>query len=145
MTLGAFSVVSIAGGKGEARQSIYEYAGLGKRDPWLALFLAVFLFSLAGIPPAVGFIGKFLIFGELVRGGFVGLTIVAVLFSLVSAYYYLRVIYLIYMREPLDEPAPVGLPRGVGILLGILLILVILLGILPSGLMDLASAPPVLF
>lgn len=145
MTLGAFTVVSIAGGKGEARQSIYEYAGLGKRDPWLALFLAVFLFSLAGIPPAVGFIGKFLIFAELVRGGFVGLTIVAVLFSLVSAYYYLRVIYLIYMRESLDEPAPVGLPRGAGILLGILLILVILLGILPSGLMDMASKAPALF
>ncbi len=145
MTLGAFTVVSIAGGRGEERQSIYEYAGLGKRDPWLAAYLAVFLFSLAGIPPTVGFIGKFLIFSELVRGGFVGLTIVAVLFSLVSAYYYLRVIYLLYMREPLDEPSPVGLPRGAGILLAVLLVLVILLGILPSGLMDLASASPALF
>jgi NADH-quinone oxidoreductase subunit N len=145
MTLGAFTVVAIAGGKGEKRQSIYEYAGLGKRDPWLAAFLTVFLLSLAGIPPALGFIGKFLVFAELVRGGFVGLTVVAVLFSLVSAYYYLRVIYLIYMREALEEIPAVGLPRAAGMLLIIILTLIIILGIFPAGLMELVGASPIAF
>jgi len=145
MTLGAFLVVGIAGGRGEERQSIYEYAGLARRDPWLAVFLSVFLFSLAGIPPTVGFVGKFLVFAELVRGGFVGLTVVAVLLSLVSAYTYLRVIYLMTMREALEEAPAAGMPRGAACLLGLSLALVVLLGIFPSGLMRLAAAAQGLF
>jgi len=140
MTLGAFLVLAVAGGRGEERQSIYEYAGLARRDPWLAIFLSVFLFSLAGIPPTVGFVGKFLVFSELVRGGFVGLTVVAVLLSLVSAYTYLRVVYLMTMRESLDEVPATGMPRGAALLLGFCVVLILLLGILPTGLMELASA-----
>jgi len=145
MTLGAFAVVAVAGGKGESRQSIYDYAGLARRDPWSAAFLAVFLFSLAGIPPTLGFIGKFLVFAELVRGGFLGLTVVAVLFSLVSAYYYLRVVYLMYMRKALDQTPSEGLSRGLGMLLFAILLMVIILGVLPAGLMSWAQAAPVAF
>ncbi|MDP6419491.1 MAG: NADH-quinone oxidoreductase subunit N [Candidatus Krumholzibacteria bacterium] len=139
MNLGAFAVVSLVGREGERYQSIYDYDGLAKQHPWMAAMMATFLFSLAGIPPAVGFVGKFLIFSELIKGGFLPLAVVGVLFSLVSAYYYLRVIYLMYMKDAYDErPAP-AMPASAGILMGLAMILILWFGIFPSGLLELAA------
>jgi NADH-quinone oxidoreductase subunit N len=79
--------------------SIDDYAGLGRRYPVLAAAMAVFMLSFTGVPPTLGFVGKFYLFRTAVEGGLVGLAIIGVLTSLVSAYYYLRVVVVMYMRE----------------------------------------------
>ncbi|MCS6908910.1 MAG: NADH-quinone oxidoreductase subunit N [Anaerolineales bacterium] len=79
--------------------SIQDYAGLGKKYPALAAAMSVFMLSLIGVPPTVGFLGKFYLFRAVLEGGFVGLAVIGVLTSLVSAYYYLRVVVVMYMQE----------------------------------------------
>ncbi len=139
MSLGAFAVVTLVGRKNEEYQSIYDYAGLARRQPWLAVLMSVFLFSLAGIPPTIGFTGKFMLFSEAVRAGFIGLTVIAVLNSVVSVYYYLRVIYLMTMKEEWEETPRVLVPAGVALLLAFCFILVIWLGLFPAGLIATAA------
>ncbi|MGH2676733.1 MAG: NADH-quinone oxidoreductase subunit N, partial [Actinomycetota bacterium] len=114
MILGAFGVVLLVSRTGEERTSLRAYQGLGRRNPLLGGLLVLFLLSLAGIPPTAGFMAKFLVFGAAVDAGLEGLVIVAVLASVVAAFFYLRVIVRMYMEEPADEdvvrtgPAPAG-------------------------------------
>jgi NADH-quinone oxidoreductase subunit N len=96
---GAWGVV-IALEKAEGRGlALEDYAGLGSKYPPLAAAMAVFMLSFTGIPPTLGFVGKFYLFRTVLEGGFVGLAIIGVLTSLVSAYYYLRVVVIMYMHE----------------------------------------------
>jgi NADH-quinone oxidoreductase subunit N len=76
-----------------------DYAGLGRKYPALAAVMAVAMLSFTGVPPTLGFVGKFYLFRTVLEGGFVGLALIGVLTSLVSAYYYLRVIVVMYMRD----------------------------------------------
>jgi NADH-quinone oxidoreductase subunit N len=99
MNAGAFSVLAALSGKGIERTSLEDLSGLGRRHPWLAASLAVFLLSLAGIPPTAGFLGKFYIFGSAVREGHIVLAVAAVLASLISVAYYLKVIVVMYMHD----------------------------------------------
>jgi NADH-quinone oxidoreductase subunit N len=104
MTLGAFAVVTLLEREGERYLDIASWAGLARRHPYLAVCMAVFLLSLAGIPPTVGFLGKWYVFAAAVTRGYVTLTIIGVATSMVSVYYYLRVVYVMFMREaPEDE------------------------------------------
>jgi NADH-quinone oxidoreductase subunit N len=80
-----------------------DYAGLGKRYPGLALAMAVFMLSFTGVPPTLGFAGKFFLFRAVLEGGYIGLAIVGVLASLISAYYYLRLVVVMYMQEGSPE------------------------------------------
>jgi NADH-quinone oxidoreductase subunit N len=105
MNAGAFSVLAALSGKGEERTSLADMAGLGRRQPWLAACMAIFLLSLAGIPPTAGFLGKFYIFSAAVARGHVLLAVAAVLASLIAAAYYLKVIVAMYMRDAETEPA----------------------------------------
>ena len=103
---GAWSVVIAleqAEGKG---LEIADYAGLGRKHPWLALAMTVFMLSFGGFPPTVGFVGKFYLFRVAVEGGFIGLAVVGVLASVVSVYYYMRVVTTMYMKE--GEPEARG-------------------------------------
>jgi NADH-quinone oxidoreductase subunit N len=104
MNAGAFAVLAALPGKGEERTMLSDLSGLGRRHPWLAASLAVFLLSLAGIPPTAGFLAKFYLFSAAVAAGYVGLAIVAVLASLISVAYYFKVIAAMYMREAATEP-----------------------------------------
>jgi NADH-quinone oxidoreductase subunit N len=109
----AFTAVTIASGR--ISDNIADYAGLGKRSPWLAAGLTVGLISLTGIPPAAGFIAKFYVFTEAFSAGLAWLVIIAVLNTVISAYYYLRVIRLMWLGEPAGD-APVtasGWPKAV--------------------------------
>ena len=108
MNLGAFAVVIALGRAGEPNEEIERYAGLGLRRPLLALAMGAFMLSLAGVPPLVGFAGKFYLFGAAVEAGYVGLAVVGVLNSVVSAYYYIWVIVQMYMFEGAVEPAPLS-------------------------------------
>ena len=83
-------------GKGLA---LYDYAGMGRKYPALAAVMAVAMLSFTGVPPTIGFVGKFYLFRTVIEGGFIGLAIIGVLTSLVSAYYYLRVVVIMYMQE----------------------------------------------
>ncbi|MFO7980437.1 MAG: NADH-quinone oxidoreductase subunit N [Candidatus Aminicenantes bacterium] len=100
MNIGAFSAVIALGKKGKEYLDLEDYAGIGFRYPWIGATLSIFLLSLAGFPPTGGFLAKFYVFSEAVQQGLVLLVIIGVLASLISVFYYLRIIVYMYMREP---------------------------------------------
>ena len=126
---------------------ISDYAGLAWRHPLIALAMAVFLFSLTGVPPTAGFVGKFYIFSAAVKAGYIGLAVIGVLMSAVSAYYYLRVVYVMYMQEPSAQPIKLHSIIGVNVVLAIAVYGILRFGVLPGGLLTLAyrSARSILF
>ncbi len=120
--------------------SLDDYAGLGRTSPFLAAALSVFLVSLAGIPLTGGFMGKFYLFSAAIQKGYIGLAIIGVLNSLLSVYYYFRVLIVMYMREPAQpplEPAPMALPVLAIIALGV--VCVFWLGVYPAHILNLAA------
>ncbi len=104
MNLGVFAVVVMMREENFSGEQIEDYSGLSKHHPILALLALLFLFALAGVPPTAGFIAKFYIFVALLDQGYVVLTVLAVLFSVIAAFFYLRIVMLIYMREPRRKP-----------------------------------------
>ncbi|MBI5015868.1 MAG: NADH-quinone oxidoreductase subunit N [Deltaproteobacteria bacterium] len=107
MNIGAFACVIMAGRKGQENTTVEGWAGMGLKFPILGLAMTVFMFSMAGIPPTAGFIGKFLIFKAAIREGYVWLTILGVLNSAASVYYYLRVTVVMYFKEPAEGAQPI--------------------------------------
>ena len=140
-TAGAFGALLLLERAGREAVEIGDLGGLAARHPLLALSLAVFLLSLIGIPPTGGFVGKFYLFGAAVQAGYVWLAVIGVLNSAVAAYYYLRIIVYMYMREP-DEAAPAAMVPSVAGALALVVSLwgVMQLGIMPAPLLGLAQA-----
>ena len=114
MNVGAFAVISHFGGAGERYVTLEDYAGLGRRSPLLAAVLTIFLLSLIGIPMTGGFFAKFYVFSAALQANLVWLTIIGVLNSAIGAYYYLRLVVLMYMREPREEAAVAPIPAALG-------------------------------
>jgi NADH-quinone oxidoreductase subunit N len=140
-TAGAFGVILLLERNGREAVRLEDYGGLAIRHPMMALALSIFLLSLIGIPPTGGFVGKFYLFGAAVRAGYVWLAVIGVLNSAVAAYYYLRLIVYMYMREPEAGEPTVLLPSFAGCMaLVVALWGVAQLGILPAPLLDLAQA-----
>jgi len=138
MNIGAFTVVILLGKKGEENTLINDYAGIGYRHPLLAIAMAVFMFSLAGVPPTAGFMAKFYVFSAAVKANYYWLAIIGVLNSAVAAYYYLRVLIYIYFREPERELA-IGSFSPAAVLAVIISVWGVLnMGILPSAFLALA-------
>jgi NADH-quinone oxidoreductase subunit N len=135
LILGAFGVVILVSERGERRTSLAAYRGLARRSPWLAAALALFLLSAAGIPPAAGFMAKVLVFEAAVRAGSWPLVLIAVLASVAAAFFYLRVVALMYMREA-EEHAPVRSPLVARLALAVPAVLTLLLGVVPSVLLN---------
>jgi NADH-quinone oxidoreductase subunit N len=135
MILGAFGVVLLVSRVGEERTALRSYRGLGRRNPLLGALLALFLLSLAGLPPTAGFIAKVLVFQAAVRADLEGLVVVAVLASVVAAFFYIRVIVLTYMEEP-EEVAEVPSAPGPGLALAAAAAVTVVLGVLPGLLLD---------
>jgi len=96
---GAWAIVVLLEQQEGKGLNLQDYAGLGKKQPALAAAMTVFMLSLTGVPPTLGFLGKFYLFRAVLEGGFVGLAVIGVLTSLISAYYYLRVVVIMYMQE----------------------------------------------
>jgi NADH-quinone oxidoreductase subunit N len=139
MNLGAFGIVAyLSRSRAQEADSISGYAGLAQRRPFAAAALAIFMFSLAGIPPSVGFIGKFYIFDAVVKAGLIPLAIWGVVNSLISVYYYLRVVLTMYMKPAGDESYDGGSWEMV-FAAGMLALAVIILGVIPGRLYELAS------
>ena len=139
MNLGAFGVVMAVGHKGEANEEIADYAGLGFRYPALGAAMAVFLLSLTGVPPLVGFTGKFYIFGAAVQAGYIGLAVIGVLNSVVSAYYYIGVIVTMYMQEGDKEIGVLSARPYLALAIIITALGTVLMGIFPGPYMVLAK------
>ncbi len=139
MNIGAFAIITIIGKKGEANNNVQDYAGLGVKRPVLALCLAIFLFSLAGIPPTAGFIGKFYLFAGAVQQGYIWLAIIGVLNSAASVYYYLRVMVYMYMKTPEEDFNWVKLTPAVALCIIIAVAGVLIPGIIPNSVLNLAA------
>lgn len=150
MNLGAFCAVVATSMGGEELTRIDDYAGMGLTRPLLAGMLALFMVSLAGLPPTGGFVAKFYIFSAAVKGGNVWLVVIAVLNSVISVYYYLRLVVVMYMHEPVGEgeaASPISSSRGWSYAFTVLLIAVIgtlNLGIFPGAMMDFAMRATIL-
>jgi len=138
MNLGAFGVVILYGRKGEENLNISDYSGMASKHPLLAAAMAIFMFSLAGIPPTAGFVGKFYIFSAAVKAGYIGLAIIGVLNSALSVYFYLRVTVMMYMRNPEKEFAGLILSPAMAIALIIAVFGTLQMGITPSHYLNLA-------
>jgi NADH-quinone oxidoreductase subunit N len=139
MNVGAFAVVSHFGSAGERYVSLEDYSGLGRRSPLLAAILTIFLLSLIGIPITGGFFAKFYVFSAALQANLVGLVIIGVINSAVAAYYYLRIIVVMYMREPREEVPVSPIPIGLGVALAISVVATIYLGILPGRVLEYAG------
>lgn len=137
-TLASFGIVLILSRAGFESEEISDFKGLNRRSPWLAFGVLLLMFSLAGIPPLVGFYAKLAVLQAAVNAGHVWLAVVAVVFSLIGAFYYLRVVKMMYFDEPEEGVpalnAPLSFREGI---LSINNLLIIVLGILPGGLMAL--------
>jgi NADH-quinone oxidoreductase subunit N len=131
MNVGAFGVVSLLETSAGERWTIDQCAGLSRTQPVLAFLMAVFMFSLTGIPPMAGFFGKYYVFAGAIEGGYTWLAILGVLMSVVSAYYYLRVVVVMYFQGGAATPA-VRLPRLGLVALVICAIALLGLGVFPS-------------
>ncbi len=133
-TLGTFALVMLLARSGFEAENIEDFKGLNQRSPWFALVMMVLLLSLAGVPPMVGFYAKLAVLQAALAAGQLWLVILAVLMSLVGAYYYLRVVKMMYFDEPVDT-ATIVAPVGMRVTLSLNGIAVVLLGILPGPLM----------
>jgi len=137
-TLGTFGLIMVLSRNGFESEEISDLAGLGKRSPWIAGVMALFMFSLTGIPPLVGFYAKFAVLQALVATGdhgYIVLAVVAVLLSLIGAYYYLRIVKTMFFDEPADA-TPVRGEVGATVLLALNGLAALGLGLLPDGLMS---------
>ena len=132
MNIGAFGAVILAKTDDGESLMISDYAGLGIRKPLLAMFMTIMLLSLAGFPPTAGFVGKFYIFKSAVQAGHIWLVIVGAINTAISAFYYLRVVVTMYMREPEEELSFASYPGTLIVGLVLAAIGVLLIGILPS-------------
>ncbi|BAQ17524.1 NADH-quinone oxidoreductase subunit NuoN [Methyloceanibacter caenitepidi] len=137
MTLGTFAVILSLRRDGEMVEEIDQLAGLSRTSPLMALALAVLLFSLAGIPPLAGFFAKFYVFLAAVEAGLYALAIIGVLLSVVGAFYYLRIVKLMYFDEPVKGFEP--MPRPLAIVLGVAGVLIMLFFAFPSPLVAAAG------
>lgn len=139
MDLGAFGTVALLSRGDSDLDSVRGYRGLGFSRPWASALLTVCLFSLAGLPPTAGFIGKVILFKSVLQAGFTVLAIVGILTAIVSVYYYLAVVVSLFMR-PEEGPEVAARPTGFGMAVsGCILVAVILLGIVPSPLLSLIA------
>jgi len=142
--LGAFTIVSQLGGTGEKNLSLDDYAGLSERQPFVAAMLSIYLLSLLGLPVTAGFFGKFYIFKAAVNSHLISLAVLMAINSVIGAYYYLRVIVVMYMREPSAEAAaagPVPFPIGVTAVLLITFVGTILFGVYPNPVINFILRP----
>jgi NADH-quinone oxidoreductase subunit N len=139
MNIGAFAVIIMLRSEKFSGDNLEDYEGLGKTHPLAAALMLVFMFSLTGIPPTAGFIGKFYVFMSAINAGYTWVVLIAVVFSAISAYFYLRVVMLMYMKEP-KEAVELSSTPAVGLALAVALIGVLVIGIAPSFVVNAAKA-----
>ncbi len=134
---GAFAIIAIMSQKGVEFDELDDYRGLNARNPWLAFMMLLLMFSMAGVPPTVGFFAKLGLLEALVQANLVWLAVVALLCALIGAYYYLRVVMLMYFEEPVEgHAAPIKMAPDMFIAISINGAAALFLGLLPSFFID---------
>jgi NADH-quinone oxidoreductase subunit N len=141
MNLGAFAVIGIVEKEGDQNLLVDDYAGMRQSRPLLSALMAIFMFALAGVPPLAGFFGKYYVFLSVVKANMTWLAVIGVLTSLVSAYYYLRVVVLMYFREKKTEPES-GPSAVVMTAIVICAVAVIFIGLFPSLIVNAVQFKP---
>jgi len=136
MSLGAFGMVLFLSRAGFEAENIDDFRGLNQRSPWYAFIMLLLMFSMAGVPPMAGFYAKLSVIQSTIAAGQVWLAVVAVLFSLIGAFYYLRVVKLMYFDEPRDT-APLAGDWDMRVLLSANGLALLLIGLAPQSLMAL--------
>src|SRR5437899_742410 len=139
--LGAFTVVSHLGGAGEKRLDLNDYAGLGQRQPVAAAALSLYLLSLLGLPVTAGFLGKFYIFKAAIHSNLIWLAVLMAINSVIGAYYYLRLIVIMYMRDSQPGVDRIPFPASVNLVLMITALGTVYFGLFPNRLIAFASPP----
>ena len=139
MNVGAFAVVSHFANAGERYVTLEDYAGMGRRSPILAGALGIFLISLIGIPITGGFFAKFYVFSATLQSNLVILTVIGVINSAIGAYYYLKIIVMMYMREAREDVPVLPIPASLAVALVITLAATIYLGVLPGQVLGFAQ------
>ena len=137
--LGAFMIVAQLGGVGERHVDIQDFTGLARRQPAMAACLSLFLLSLLGMPVAAGFLGKFYVFNAALESNLIWLAIILALNSVIGAYYYLRVMVVMYMREPSQEIAAEPVPWTLAAVLWIAAAGTVYVGLFPTRVIDFAA------
>ena len=138
MNIGAFAVIIMLRSGDFTGENITDYEGLAKSHPLAAALMLVFMFSLTGIPPTAGFMGKFYVFMSAIQAGYTWVVLIAVIFSAISAYFYLRIVMLMYFKEP-KETVELASSPAIGLALAVTLIGVLVIGIIPSAFVNIAK------
>jgi NADH-quinone oxidoreductase subunit N len=136
MSVGAFGMLLLLSRAGFDCENLDDMRGLNRRSPWYAFVMMILMLSLAGLPPTAGFYAKLAVFSAAVSAGHIGLAVAAVLLSLVGAYYYLRIVKLMYFDDA-RETAPIGAPFSMHTLLSANGLVLLFFGIFPQPLMNL--------
>ncbi|MBT3195780.1 MAG: NADH-quinone oxidoreductase subunit NuoN [Candidatus Ruthia sp.] len=137
MSLAAFGVIILLNKKGFEAEEISDYKGLSKSSPWFALMMLAVMLSMAGVPPFIGFYSKFFILQQVISAGFVTVAIIAVVFAVISAYYYLQIIKSMYFNDA-DQELTIAAPMDMKLVLSINATLILVVGLFPDFWMKLA-------
>jgi NADH-quinone oxidoreductase subunit N len=136
MTLAGFGIILLLSRKGFEADQLDDLKGLNQRSPWHAFLMLIVMFSMAGVPPTLGFYAKFSVLQAALEAGYLWLVVFAVLMAVIGAFYYLRIIKLMYFDEPLDH-SPIVAPLDMRIVLGVNALALLVIGMMPQGLMEL--------
>ncbi|HEU4850584.1 MAG TPA: NADH-quinone oxidoreductase subunit N, partial [Telluria sp.] len=134
-TLGTFGLIMMLARAGFEAEELADFKGLSKRSPWFALVMTVLMFSLAGVPPAMGFMAKWAVLQAVVDTNQLWLAVVAVMFSLIGAFYYLRVVKVMWFDEPADKSV-IATPFDMRVVLSLNGIAILALGLVPGALLN---------
>jgi NADH-quinone oxidoreductase subunit N len=133
-TIGTFGLIMMLARAGFEAEELVDFKGLARRSPWFAVVMTVLMFSLAGVPPMMGFMAKWAVLQAVTATGQIWLAVLAVMFSLIGAFYYLRVVKVMWFDEPADT-APIATPFDMRVALSINGVAVVLLGLMPGALL----------
>lgn len=133
-TVGSFGLIMMLARAGFEAEELVDFKGLGRRSPWFAIVMTILMFSLAGVPPMMGFMAKWAVLQAVVTSGHLWLAILAVIFSLIGAFYYLRVVKTIWFDEPADISA-IATPFDMRVALSVNGVAIVFLGLVPGSLL----------
>lgn len=136
MTLAGFGIILLLSRKGFEADKLDDLKGLNQRSPWHAFLMLIVMFSMAGVPPTLGFYAKFSVLQAALQAGYLWLVVFAVLMAVIGAFYYLRIIKLMYFDEPVDH-SPIVAPFDMRVVLGVNALALLVIGMMPQGLMEL--------
>jgi NADH-quinone oxidoreductase subunit N len=139
MALGGFGIVMLLSRRGFEAEKLSDYKGLNERSPWFAAMMLLIMFSMAGVPPTVGFFAKMFVLEAVVSVDMTWLALVGVFFSIIGAFYYLRIVKLMYFDKP-EEETPLTADMDTRIVLSVNGIAMLVLGMFPAGLLSLCAS-----